>query len=81
MFVASFATDPELLAQLCDRETVALREHNETNNFFHGGDLVPRHSLEKCHLSPWIKCYLSLRIIPLEIEKSGDHDDNGGGAG
>jgi len=46
MLVASLAADPKLLAQICDRETVAARQHNKSNDLFHGGYLVPGHSPE-----------------------------------
>ncbi len=37
MFIASLAADAKLRAQLRDRETVGLREYNESINLFHNG--------------------------------------------
>ena len=52
MFVVDRAADAELRAQLRDRETVRLREQDKANNLFHGGDLVPGHTLKVSPITP-----------------------------
>jgi hypothetical protein len=65
VFVAGLATDPELLTQIRDRESIGLRQHNEANSLFHLGYILPRHSGAMCNPSSRIECYLSSRFIPI----------------
>lgn len=64
MFVASLPAYPKLLAQLRDREPIALCQHDEPSDCFHRGYFFPGHDARECNLSLRIKCYPSLRIVP-----------------
>ena len=44
MLVGGLAADAKLLAQLGEREAVAVREMHESDDLFHVGYLVPGHA-------------------------------------
>ena len=46
VFVAGLSADPKLLAQLSDREPVALGLHDESSDLFHRGYFFPGHDAQ-----------------------------------
>ena len=59
-----FAADAELLAQIRNRKAIGVRQRDETNNLFHGCDILPGHRARMCNPSLRIVCHLSCRFEP-----------------